>query len=290
MDTSLSHTANIPRGLPEFAFRCGYGTYEPQQPKLGDTNYTAIIRKAIEIGYRHIDSAQDYDTEELVGNAIDQSDIDRNELFITTKLRWDNLSYENAIKTAKESRDRLGIDTIDLLYVHVPTITYNPVETLPALDKLVNEGIVDKIGLSNCTPDILTDAIERLETPVFAHQVEMHPLLHQESLHQLAIDNGHWLIGFSPYMRGMIREISELQDIADKHDVTPFEVSRAWLLGKRNVGMLSHSTNGDHMRTNLDETVVSLDPADIDMIDSIDREYRIWSSKIDPWNRPDPDY
>lgn len=290
MSESPAHTANVPDNLTEATFRRAYGTYEISQPRIGDDVYTDIITTALNIGYRHIDTAQDYDTESLVGEAIHRSDVPTDELFIATKLHWDNLGYDDAIRTTRKSRDRLGVDVIDLLYVHLPVRTYDPTSTLPALDTLVDEGIVDRIGMSNCPVDVLADAIDRLDAPVFAHQVELHPLLQQENLRKIAIEDGHWLVGYSPYMRGMISEITELAVIATKHETTPFDVALSWLLSKRNVVVLSHSTDEGHMRSNLESQPVVLDDADIDRIDSINRGYRMWDGKLYPWNRPDPDY
>lgn len=129
------------------------------------------------MGFRHIDTAQNYGTESHVAGAIDQSDCSRDDVFIATKLSWSNLGYDDAIRTANESCERLGVETIDLLYVHVPYDTYDPAETLPALDSLVDDGVISHIGLSNFLPGMLEEAIDRLEHPLFAHQVEMHPLL-----------------------------------------------------------------------------------------------------------------
>lgn len=248
LDRPAAHTATLPKGLEERTFRRGYGTYDAAIDKIGRNEYVRILQTALEAGYRHIDTAQVYDTEEHVAAAVDQSGLAEEEVFVATKLSWDNLGYDDAITTARESRERLGVETIDLLYVHVPYKTYDPDETLPALDHLIADGVIDRIGLSNFLPGMLENAIDRLDSPVFAHQIEMHPLLRQEDLHALAVEHSHWLVAFSPYMQGVIREIAELKQIAEKHGVTPFEVSLAWLLSKSNVAVLSHSKSKAHMR------------------------------------------
>lgn len=274
-----------PAGLDDAAFRRGFGTYEVGIDRMGDETYTQVLETVLDVGYRHLDSAQDYGTESHVAEAIDRSELTRDDVFIATKLHWQNLGYEDAIETAQESRNRLAVDSIDLLYVHVPAVTYDPDETLPALDALVDDGVVDRIGLSNFTPELLEVAIERLDTPVFAHQVEMHPLLQQERLHEFAVNHGHWLVAFSPLIQGMAREIGELKRIATKHDATPFEVSLAWLHSKGNVVTLSHSTTPAHIRENFAAPDLELDDADIELIESIDREFRVNDGRIDPWNQ-----
>lgn len=278
-------TADVPITLSEREFRRGYGTFEVGLDRMGDDRYVEILKTALAIGYRHFDTAQNYGTEEHVARAIETSAVDSDDLFVATKLQWDHLGYDDAIRTARESRDRLDVDSIDLLYVHVPTGTYDSAETLPALDTLVDDGVVERIGLSNYLPGMLETAIDRLEHPVFAHQIEMHPLLRQPVLHEMAVEYGHWIVAFSPFMKGLIREIAELRSIADRHETTPHQVSLAWLLEQPNVAVLSHSTTEAHMRSNLLGELPSLDREDLDVIEGIDREYRMWDGRIDPWNQ-----
>lgn len=269
-------------------FRRGYGTYEVALDRLGEEFYTDLLRSAIDSGYRHIDTAQQYGTEPHVADGIRRSEADPDDVFVATKLHWSNLGYDDAIETALESQERLGVDTIDLLYIHVPYDTYDPDETLPALDTLVDDGVVDHIGVSNFLPGMLEVAIDRLDNPLFAQQIEMHPLLQQDRLHRRAVEDGHWLVAFSPFMKGLIGEIDELGTIAERHDTTPHAVSLAWLLDRPNVAVLSHSTNESHMRANLAGDLPVLTDDDHELIRDIDREYRMWDGQIDPWNRADP--
>ena len=183
--------------------RLGYGTYK----LAAGEECAAGVAHAIETGYRHVDTAQGYDNEASVGDGIDRSDVDREELFVATKLSTDNLSYDDAVETARASRDRLGVDSIDLLYVHWPIDSYDPEETLPALDDLVDDGVIDRIGLSNFEPDQLDEAIDRLDREVFAHQVECHPLLQQERLREYAVEDGHWLVAYSPIARNRVADV-----------------------------------------------------------------------------------
>lgn len=281
-----AHTARVPPEIPAARFRRGYGTYEVGLDRLGESAYVDVLTTALDLGYRHLDTAKQYDTETLVAAAIDRSDVTRETTFIATKLHWDDLGHDDAIEAAHGSRDRLGVDSIDLLYVHVPVRTYDPDETLPALDHLVETGVVDRIGLSNFLPGMLERAIDRLDHPVFAHQVEMHPLLDQARLHALAVDHGHWLVAFSPHMRGLIGEIAEVREVADRHGCSPHAVSLAWLLDRPNVAVLSHSTTRSHMRANLRGDLPDLTDADRRVIDGIDREHRVYDGRLDPWNQP----
>ena len=124
---TAEHTVGIPAELSSQQFRRGYGTYEVALDRLGDEAYTDLLRQAIDLGYRHIDTAQQYQTEPHVADAIQRSEVDSEDMFVATKLHWGNLGYDDAIETAIESKERLGVDTIDLLYVHVPydTVDYS---------------------------------------------------------------------------------------------------------------------------------------------------------------------
>lgn len=286
MKSQLTHTAGVPDSLNEAEFRLGYGTYEVSLDRMGKETYIEILETAFDSGYRHLDTAAVYDTEPHVAAAINRGEHAADEVFVATKVSWSNLAYEDVIDSAQESCEVLGVDAIDLLYVHVPYDTYDPEETTAALDHLVETGVVERIGLSNFTPKLARQAINQLDTPVFAHQVECHPLLQQDELRELAIEDGHWLVGFSPYIKGLVREIEELKTIADKHETTPFRVSLAWLLSKSNVAILSHSTTPAHIRTNRRWPSLELDDEDIALIDGIEREFRAWDGRIDPWNQP----
>jgi diketogulonate reductase-like aldo/keto reductase len=261
--------------------RLGYGTY-----KLADgEECVAGVARAIETGYRHVDTAQGYDNEASVSAGIDRTDVDREDLFVATKLSTDNLSYADATATARVSRDRLGADSIDLLYVHWPIDTYDPDETLPALDDLVDEGVVDRIGLSNFRPDQLEEAIDRLDHDVFAHQVECHPLLQQGALRELAVEHGHWLVAYSPIARNRVADVDALRETAAKHDATPAQVSLAWLLSKERVAPIPKAASVDHMSENWAARDLDLDPEDVERIDAVDRNERVVDFEAASWNR-----
>jgi diketogulonate reductase-like aldo/keto reductase len=261
--------------------RLGLGTY-----RMTDREECVnAVTTALESGYRHVDTAQMYDNESFVGEAIAAADVPREDVFLATKLDTDNTGYDDVLATTDESRERLGVDTLDLLYVHWPTDAYDPEETLPALDALYDDGVVDHVGLSNFTPTQLETAIERLDAPVYAHQVEMHPLLQQEELLSMAQEHDHWLVAYSPIARGEVYDVPEIQAVAEKHDATPAQVSLAWLLAKENVVVIPKAANPDHVRENFGALDVDLDAADVARIDGIERTHRIVDFPSAPWNQ-----
>ena len=151
----------------------GLGTYQNTDPET----CAESVRLALEAGYRHVDTAAGYDNEAAVGRGIDAADVPREAVFLATKVSTDQLAYDDVIASAERSRELLGVETIDLLYVHWPIRSYDAPETLAAFDELVDRGLIRHVGLSNFTPDLLDEAREHLDAPIFAPQVECPPLL-----------------------------------------------------------------------------------------------------------------
>ncbi|WP_049933959.1 aldo/keto reductase, partial [Halarchaeum acidiphilum] len=208
----------------------------------------------------------------------------RDDVFLATKLDTGNLVADAVHETTAESLEKLGTEYLDLLYVHWPIETYDPDETLPALDELADAGTIRNVGLSNFTPELLDEAIEELDAPVFAHQVEMHPLLQQGDLHERAVADDHWLVAYCPVARGEVADVPELVEIGEKHDATPYQVSLAWLLAKENVAAIPKATSKAHIVENYGALDVELDDEDVARIDGITREERLVDFPAAPWN------
>jgi 2,5-diketo-D-gluconate reductase B len=247
----------------------------------------ATIVRAAELGYRHVDTAQKYENEAFVGDGIARTDVPREELFVATKIHEENLAYDDVHRTAAESLDRLGLDSVDLLYVHWPAASaredrYDPAETLPAFDELLEAGATRHVGVANFSVELLDEAQTHLDAPIFAHQIEMHPLLQQEELLAYAREHDHHLVAYCPLMQGAIAEVPELREIAEKHDATPAQVSLAWLMD-RGVVPIPKAT-GEHLAENYRARDLNLDSEDVDRIERIDREERLIDPEKGPWN------
>ncbi len=263
--------------LPGF----GLGTYSDDDREQWRDN----VRTALDVGFRHVDTAQDYDNERYVGRGIADSDVNREALFLATKVDTANLTYEDVLESTEKSLDRLGTDYLDLLYVHWPHDTYAGAETLRAFDELYDEGSIENVGLSNFTPELLDEAREALDAPLAAHQVEMHPLLQQEELVEYAQQHDHRLVAYSPLAQGEAFDVPEIVDVAEKHDATPAQVCLAWLRSKENVAAIPKASGREHMETNLAAADLELDGEDVAAIDGIDREHRVIDPGWAPWNR-----
>ena len=238
---------------------------------------------ALEVGYRHIDTAQMYDNETPVGEGVRESDVDRDEVVVATKVHPENLAYDDAIETAHESLDRLGLAYVDLLYVHWPMKAYNSEETLRAMDELREEGLTRHVGLSNFTPALLTEARDLLDSPVVAHQVECHPLLRQDDLREYAREHGHQLVAYCPLGRAEITH-PVLEDVAEKHDTTVPVVCLGWCFAQESVVPIPKAT-GAHVRENWEARTLELDDEDLERIDRIEETERLVDPDEAAWNQ-----
>lgn len=276
--------------LPAPGFGTSFTVEESTDPpQIGDWGgstdvATAAVASALTVGYRHIDTAEMYETERAVDRALELTGVDREEVFIATKVAPENLAYEDVLAHARASRDRLGVETIDLLYVHWPIRAYDPEGTLAAFDELYAAGEIRHVGLSNFTPAMLSEAFELLDAPVFAHQVECHPLLQQERLRRLARQHDHHLVAYSPLATGAVTERPELVEIAGENDMTASQVALAWLLSKERVVPVPCSTTAAHIRENFEAREIELPPEAIARIDNIDSHERKIDFEGAPWN------
>ncbi|NHN42759.1 aldo/keto reductase [Halorubellus sp. JP-L1] len=242
------------------------------------------VRHALDVGYRHVDTAQMYENQGAVGDGIQASTVDRDDVFLATKILPRNLAYDDVLDQFDRCRERLGVDVVDLLYVHWPIEAYDPEETLRAFDELHDDGVVRHVGLSNFTPSMLDEARDHLDASIFAHQVECHPLLQQDELRAYADEHDHELVAYSPLAKGAVFDVPELVDIAAKHDATPAQVSLAWLRAKA-VTAIPRSSSAAHIEENYAARELELDDEDVARIDAIERTERQIDPDDAPWTR-----
>ena len=261
--------------------RLGLGTYKNEDPD----QCAESVRTALEMGYRNVDTAQGYDNESAVGYGIAAADVAREDIYLASKIATGDLAYDDAVATTRESADKLGVDTIDLMYVHWPINAYDPERTIDALNDLHDEGTIRDVGLSNFRVDQLDAAMDRLDSELVAHQVECHPMLPQNELREHAVENDYWLVAYCPIARNQVAEIEAIREVAAKHDASPAQVSLAWLLSKENVVAIPKATSEEHIRDNWAARNLALDAEDIERIDGIEERRRIVDFEEAPWNQ-----
>jgi len=247
----------------------GLGTWENDDP----AQCTESVTTALETGYRHVDTAQIYGNEAAVGEGIAAADVDRDDVFLATKVWIENLAPEDVAASTRESLQKLDTEYVDLLYVHWPAGAYDPAETLPAFAELRDDGLIDRIGVSNFEPEHLDAATDALGEAPFANQVEMHPLLRQEELRAYADANDVELVAYSPLARGEILDDPTVGEIAEKHGVSAAQVSLAWLR-ESGVTAIPKATGADHIADNWASLGLELDDEDIETIDALGRTDR----------------
>lgn len=273
--------------MADSSFKLGLGSWDYNDHQT----CVESVKTALDLGYRHIDTAQFYGTESWIGDGLAESPVPRDEVFVATKVKPANLAYEDVISSTKASCERLGVEAVDLLYIHWPLGAYDPPETLAAFNDLHADGVINHVGLSNFTPSMLDEAMTHLEPSLFAHQAEMHPLLKQPDLVAHARTHEYWFVAYSPIIRGEVFNIPVLVDLAEKHDATPAQISIAWLLAQDHVATVPKAT-GDHIAENWNAQQLDLSSEDMERIAAIDREFRVVSQSnvriTDeplPWNR-----
>ena len=203
----------------------GLGVFQAQD---GTETYNAV-RWALELGYRHIDTAAIYGNEESVGKAVKDSGIDRDEIFITTKLWNDKQRYEDALEAFDVSRRKLKTDYVDLYLIHWPNRKYDyNVQAFEAILKLREEGKVRSAGVSNFTIDHLDHLIETTGETPSVNQVERHPANNQAKLKEYCDNMGIRLESWGPLMQGKFVGVKLFEDIGKKYGKTSAQILVRW--------------------------------------------------------------
>lgn len=233
----------------------------------------AVVKKALEMGYEHIDTAQAYDNEKEVGQGIKQSGVARDKFFLTTKIFPDDMKFqpEKLAEAAKRSLENLDTDYVDLLLLHWPDDRVPLSETIPALCELQKQGLTRHIGVSNFNIADIIEAEKYADVPIVVNQVEFHPFIKQNTL-QTFLNNHHILLeAYSPLARGDVFDNDIIKEIADKHNVTPAQISLAWILSDKHRVAIPKTSNPDHLQGNLDAIKVELSADELDKLGSLAR-------------------
>ena len=258
-------TLTLPTGAPIPVL--GFGTY-----KVAPEDAYDAVSRALEVGYRHIDTAQMYGNEAEVGAALEASGIERDQIFLTTKVDNSNHEPERAARSIAHSLDRLGTDYVDLLLVHWPLPTLyggNVALPWPALEESYEEGQARAIGLSNYER-IHVEAV-RAAARIAPHvlQVEAHPFFPNGALRRYAHELGMVFEAWSPLARGRVTTDPTLLEVAEELGVGPAQVALRWALDRGHV-VFPKTLSPARMATNIDTFSFSLSPDQRARIDALD--------------------
>lgn len=241
----------------------------------------SAVRTAIEVGYRSIDTAAIYKNEAGVGRAIRDSGINREELFVTTKVWNSEQGYDSTLRAFEESRQKLGLEYLDLYLIHwAKPATYK--ETWRALEKLYADGLVRAIGVSNFQVHHLQDLMNNFEIKPMVNQVEFHPFLTQQAVYNFCKEQGIQMEAWSPLMRGgELLGHPTLQELAQKYEKTPAQIVLRWDLDK-GVVTIPKSVRAERIKENSQIFDFQLEAGEIEAISQLNKNQR--SFEYDPDN------
>ena len=255
----------------------GFGVY--QIPDLEECE--RVILEAIEVGYRSIDTAQAYENEEAVGNAIKKSGIDRKEFFVTTKVWISNSGYEKAKTSIEESLRKLQTDYIDLLLIHQPFGDYYG--TYRAMEEYYKAGKLRAIGVSNFYPDRFVDIINFVEIKPMVNQVETHVFNQQIIPQEIMKEYGTQIESWGPFAEGKNNLFTNetLVEIGKKYDKTAAQVALRYLI-QRDIVVIPKTVKKDRMIQNFSVFDFELSEDDMKEILKLDKKESLFLSHFDP--------
>ncbi|WP_017343804.1 aldo/keto reductase [Halorubrum sp. T3] len=267
-------TKTLPSGAELPAL--GLGTYD-----LNDGETADSVRAALDAGYAHIDTAEGYKNERAIGDALAASDVDRDDVFLTSKVLAKNLNYESVIDSCEASLDRLGTDYLDLYLIHWPNPAISLRETLRAMAELRERGLVRDVGVSNFSAYQLSCAHHISDVPIAVNQIEFHPWLQRPDLVDYCRETDTVVEAAAPLARTDVFGDEVVAELAEKYDKHPAQVVIRWAVD-RGVVPLPRSSTPDHVRANA-EMDWELDDADRRRLDERDRDAPVYDTPARDW-------
>ena len=250
----------------------GFGTWA-----LTGATCRHMVESALEIGYRHVDTAQAYDNEAEVGRAIAHARIPRSDIFLTTKVWRESLRAAQVISSFAQSLERLGTDYVDLLLIHWPHAEIPVRETLDAMARLKAEGKVKAIGVSNFTVRQMQEAVAHLGREIVCNQIEYHLLLSQRRVLDFARAHGIAAVAYCPLARGRLMQNPAVLKVAAKHGKTANQVALRWLLEQPGVSAIPRTSSPAHASENFAIFDFKLDAVDRRTLDVLPGSTRLVS-------------
>jgi 2,5-diketo-D-gluconate reductase B len=259
----------------------GFGTSQ-----LGDCG--EVVAKALQLGYRHIDTAWKYGSEKGVGAGIRASGVPRDQIFLTTKVSHEYLRAPDFARSVDESLENLGVDYVDMLHVHWPTVDNIPLaETMGALAKAKRDGKTRHVGVANFNIALTEEAIRLCPEPLSTLQAEYHPYLDQTKVLAACRRLGIVFTAYCPLARGRLFNDPVLADIARNRGKTIAQIALRWLVQQGNIAAIPRSANPQHMAESLQVFDFELGPSEMQRIHGLKRpDGRIANPKgrAPPWD------
>jgi diketogulonate reductase-like aldo/keto reductase len=212
---------------------------------------TQVVKEALELGYRQVDTADMYGNHRAIAEALNESDVRREDLFITSKIQSEDLEYKKLKKAADRLLNELDLKYFDLLLIHWPSPEVPVEESLKAMKELKEAGKAKNIGVSNFTIPLLKEALDAYPDLITVNQVEFHPTLYQKELLDFAFKNDIILTAYAPLAQGEVFENSVLKSLGEKYDKSPAQLALRWLVEK-NIAVIPKASSKAHLKNNLE--------------------------------------
>ncbi|MBY8956828.1 aldo/keto reductase [Pseudomonas sp. MIS38] len=257
--------------------KLGLGTW----PMLGD-ECSRAVEQALDLGYRHIDTAAAYNNEDAVGQALANTPTPREQIHVTTKVWWDQLQPDAMRHSLERSLKALRSEYVDLFMIHWQTTGWDLPRTLETLASFKEQGLARNIGVANFPLPLLRTVVEEYGIPLSAIQVEYHVLLGQNALLNYARQHDLALTAYTPLARNKVSDIAQIQQIAKKHGVLPTQVALKWLLDQPNVAAIPKASSRANQLANLASLQVELDAEDRALIAALPKNQRQVSPDFAP--------
>ena len=265
--TLSAHGAQIPA--------VGYGTMLFPAPERA----VELIVCSLECGYRHIDTARKYGSEEWVGEGIRASGLPRKDIWVTTKVTEENAKADDFTRSVDTSLKTLGLDYVDLLLIHWPQPKVPLEETLGALAKARREGLAKNIGVSNFTVALLDEAVGKCPEPLFTNQIEYHAYIRQDKIIAACGRHGLLVTCHVPLARGTVLKNPVIRNVAKSHGKTAAQGALKWLVQQPDMVVVPRAREYSEIKENIDIFDFELSENEMNQISGLrDRNHRI----VDP--------
>ncbi|GAA1721837.1 aldo/keto reductase [Isoptericola hypogeus] len=254
---ALNNGVEIPQG--------GLGVFQ-----VPDDGTQENVEQALELGYRHVDTAAAYYNEAGVGAALRASGLPRDQVFVTTKLRNGDQGYERALRAFESSRKELGVDVVDLYLIHWPVPSRDLyLDTWRAFEKLLADGAVRAIGVSNFLPDHLERLVAAADVPPAVNQIEVHPTFQQADVQAACRKLGVAVEAYSPLGQGADLDAPAVVAAATDLGVTPAQVVLRWAVQQGRI-VIPKSMSVERQATNMDLFSFELSDRQMAQIDALE--------------------
>ncbi|TQR19077.1 aldo/keto reductase [Psychrobacillus vulpis] len=266
MDLHMNSTKRLTNGVE--MPRIGLGVYKMTEPDIA----LQAISTALDSGYRHIDTASLYNNEKEVGEAVRNSNVNRDEIFITTKVWNEDQGYDQTLKAFEKSLKLLGMDYVDLYLTHWP-VAETFVDTYRAIERLYEEKLIRATGVSNHHQHHLEAIASKANVAPMVNQIECHPRLTQFDLREYCAENGIAVTSWSPLARGGLLNEPTLKRISGKYDKSPAQIIVRWHL-QHDLIVIPKSVTPNRIIENLDVFDFELSFEDMKNIDALNLNER----------------